>query len=81
MASKSIQEIFKATKWCQSNGIKIYPQPLDSFGKKLKIVVEKNGEPSLGERIYTNEQVYIKIEALYVFYFQKYAKKEKKLSA
>ncbi|MBS9773829.1 MAG: hypothetical protein KGV59_01550 [Tenacibaculum sp.] len=55
----------KEFNWCISNGIRIYPKPLDNYGKRLKIVVENKGNPKEGTEIYNNKEVYTKIYELY----------------
>ena len=64
-----MEETIKAKKWCWYYGIRIYPFPLNNKGTKLAIVVEKDGEEIYGQSIYTNDNVYIKINELYLKYF------------
>lgn len=61
----------KAKKWCWDNGIKIYPLPIVSNGSILKIIVNKNGNETLGEQKYDQNQVYEKIKELYSSIYEK----------
>ncbi len=55
----------KEFNWCLANGIRIYPKPLDNYGKLLKIVVENKGNQKEGTEIYNNDNIYPKIFDLY----------------
>jgi hypothetical protein len=65
---------FKERKWCWENGIRIYPHPLNKNGTKLAIVIEKNGNETIGKGIYSDNDVYEKINELYLNLFKKHGK-------
>lgn len=71
MNSTQAELIFNATRWCQSKGILIYPHPLDSMGVRLKIIVEKEGNKTLGKNEYNKHNAYDKINDLYIFYYER----------
>lgn len=62
---------FKAVQWCLDNGIKFSPFPVVSNGSVLKIVKSENGNEILGEAIYNSENVYEKINELYLSIYNK----------
>ena len=74
MNSIQAELIFNATKWCQNQGILIYPHPLDSKGIRLQIIVEKEGNQTLGKNEYSKDNVYDKINDMYVFYYERDSK-------
>ena len=69
-----MEKNFKERKWCWENGIRIYPHPLNKNGTKLAIIIENNGDEIIGKGIYSDKNVYEKINDLYLKLFKKHAK-------
>ncbi len=64
-------EIAKAKRYCWDNGIKITPIPLNNQGTLLKICIDNKGRKKIGEKIYDNNDVYTKINELYMSIYNK----------
>ncbi len=62
---------FKAMQWCWDNGVKFSPFPMVSNGSILKIVKSENGNETLGKAKYTPDNVYLKINELYITIYNK----------
>ena len=69
---------YNCAKWCNDNGIIIYPVPVSAYSKEsYYIVVERNGKPKKGERIFKNEpykddpSVWDQVRTLYRMIYEK----------
>ena len=70
----SVDWNIKAKQWCWANGIKISPFPINSTGSHMKINIVKNGSDNVGEKIFTPEDIYAKINELYTTIYNRHQK-------
>lgn len=70
---------FKAMRWCNSQGIKIYPVALDKkysdgkYGKHWCIIeIDRQGIKKKGDKWYTQDKkLYNKIFELYLYFYNR----------
>lgn len=49
------EEIYIYQKWCWDNGITIYPKPITYNGSRCKIVINTNGQETIGKEVYEDK--------------------------
>lgn len=59
---KTARKSDSAMSKCLKRGIRIYPQP---WGRNFKIVIEKNGAATPGEKIFDSKTVFDRIREIY----------------
>lgn len=70
-------EEFDAARWCIKNGIVISPFP-SSITTRWHIDIVINGKSNLSPKTFGSVEIWIKLYEYYLYYFNKYNKKDEK---